>query len=86
MTLHDLSRPQPVKRLPKAIVLMAALTAGIVLLALSADTLLLGGATGSSAGPFAVAGSHPTSGDLAVGAAGCLFLLVVWLAIRSRND
>ncbi len=86
MALQDLSRPQPVKRLPKALVLMVALTAAIVLLALSADTLLLGGATGSSAGPFAVTESHPSSGDLAVAAAGCLFLLVIWLAFRSRHD
>ena len=86
MALHDTSRHEPVKRLPKAIVLMAVLTAAISLLALSADKLLLGGAAGSSAGPFAVAETHPSSGDLAVGAAGCLFLLVVWLAVRSRND
>ena len=65
---------------------MAALTAAIVLLALSADTLLLGGTTGPSAGPYAAAQFHPSGGDLVVAAAGCLFLLVVWLAIRSRND
>lgn len=86
MALHELSQSQPVRRLPKAIVLMAVLTAAIVLLALSADTLLLGRATESPAGLFSVAETHPSSGDLAVAAGGCLFLLVVWLAIRSRND
>ncbi len=86
MAHQEPSRSQPARRLPKAIVLMAVLTGAISLLALSADTLLLGGAAGTSAGPFAVTGTKPTGGDLAVGAAGCLFLLIVWLAIRSRND